>query len=148
MIFASWKSGSRYSADAQKVAEEIYSIGSSATTAQILDKARDTNTELHKCFEWDDTKAAESWRRQQARMLVCNLVIKEENRPIQTPEIRLFFKTDENDGYKATTLIMQDKDEYQKLLANALKELTSFQRKYRSLSELENVFDAIEALAG
>lgn len=149
MIFAQWKSGSRYSADAQKVAEEIYSIGESATTAQILDKARDEGSELHKCFEWDDTRAAERWRLHQARNLVCNLVIREETpseKPI--PEVRLFFKLDEDSGYKATTLIMQNKDEYQKLLQNALKELTAFQRKYRSLSELENVFDAIEALAG
>lgn len=148
MIFAAWKSGSRYSADAQKVAEEIYSIGESATTAQILDKARDEKSELHKCFEWDDTKAVESWRMQQARHLVCNLVIKEETKTAHAPEVRLFFKTDANEGYKPTVLIMQDKGEYQKLLQNALAELDAFQRKYRSLSELENVFDAIEALAG
>lgn len=85
MIFAAWKSGSRYSADAQKVAEEIYSIGESATTAQILDKARDDKSELHKCFEWDDTKAAKSWRMQQARHLVCNLVIKEETKTAHAP---------------------------------------------------------------
>lgn len=148
MVFATWKSGSRYSADAQKVAEEIYSIGESATTAQILDKARDEKSELHKCFEWNDTKAAESWRMQQARRLVCNLVIKEERKSEQGPEVRLFFKTDADEGYKPTVLIMQDKDEYQKLLQNALAELNAFQRKYRSLSELETVFTAIDELAG
>lgn len=148
MVFAAWKSGSRYSADAQKVAEEIYSIGESATTAQILDKARDEKSELHKCFEWNDTKAAESWRMQQARRLVCNLVIKEERKSEQGPEVRLFFKTDANEGYKPTVLIMQDKDEYQKLLQNALAELNAFQRKYRSLSELETVFTAIDELTG
>lgn len=148
MVFAAWKSGSRYSADAQKVAEEIYSIGESATTAQILDKARDEKSELHKCFEWNDTKAAESWRMQQARRLVCNLVIKEERKSEQGPEVRLFFKTDADEGYKPTVLIMQDKDEYQKLLQNALAELNAFQRKYRSLSELETVFTAIDELTG
>jgi len=59
MIFATWRQGCRYVADAQKVYEEITAIGAAATTKQILDKARDENTELHKCFDWNDTEAAE-----------------------------------------------------------------------------------------
>lgn len=148
MIFASWKSGSRYSADAQKVANEIFAIGECATPQQILEKARDDRTELHKCFEWNDSEAAERWRIQQARQIVCHLVIKQESAPAQAPEVRLFFKTAESEGYKSTELILRDKDEYGKLLKNALAELTAFQRKYRSLSELESVFDAINAIAG
>lgn len=147
MIFAAWKSGCRISADAQKVADEILAIGKSATTAQILDKARDEKTELHKCFDWDDAEAAEKWRMQQARHIVCNLVIKEKT-DAPKPEVRVFFKTDDESGYKPTVLIMQDKDEYQKLLARALAELNSFRAKYKSLTELDGVFDAIDQLAG
>lgn len=147
MIFAAWKSGCRISADAQKVADEILAIGSSATTAQILDKARDEQTELHKCFDWDDAEAAEKWRLQQARHIVCNLVIKEKS---DTPrsEVRVFFKTDADSGYKPTVMIMQDKDEYRKLLDRALAELTSFRAKYKTLVELDGVFDAIDRVAG
>lgn len=147
MIFAAWKSGCRISADAQKVADEILAIGKSATTAQILDKARDEKTELHKCFDWNDAEAAEKWRLQQARHIVCNLVIKEKP-DAPKPEVRVFFKTDNESGYKPTVLIMQDKDEYQKLLARALAELNSFRAKYKSLTELDGVFDAIDQLAG
>lgn len=147
MIFAAWKSGCRISADAQKVADEILAIGKSATTAQILDKARGEKTELHKCFDWDDAEAAEKWRLQQARHIVCNLVIKEKA-DAPKPEVRVFFKTDNESGYKPTVLIMQDKDEYQKLLARALAELNSFRAKYKSLTELDGVFDAIDQLAG
>lgn len=147
MIFAAWKSGCRISADAQKVADEILAIGKSATTAQILDKARDEKTELHKFFDWDDAEAAEKWRLQQARHIVCNLVIKEKT-DAPKPEVRVFFKTDNESGYKPTALIMQDKDEYQKLLARALAELNSFRAKYKSLTELDGVFDAIDQLAG
>lgn len=146
MIFAAWKSGCRISADAQKVADEILAIGKSATTAQILDKARDEKTELHKCFDWNDAEAAEKWRMQQARHIVCNLVIKEKT-DAPKPEVRVFFKTDNKSGYKPTVLIMQDKDEYQKLLARALAELNSFRAKYKSLTELDGVFDAIDQLA-
>lgn len=147
MIFAAWESGCRISADAQKVADEILAIGKSATTAQILEKARDEKTELHKCFDWDDAEAAEKWRMQQARHIVCNLVIKEKT-DAPKPEVRVFFKTDNESGYKPTVLIMQDKDEYQKLLARALAELNSFRAKYKSLTELDGVFDAIDQLEG
>lgn len=147
MIFAAWKSGCRISADAQKVADEILAIGNSATTAQILDKARDEQTELHKCFDWDDEEAAEKWRLQQARHIVCNLVIKEKS-DTPRPEVRMFFKTDADNGYKPTVLIMQDKDEYRKLLDRALAELTSFRAKYKTLGELDGVFDAIDKVAG
>ena len=147
MIFAAWKSGCRISADAHKVADEILAIGQSATTAQILDKARDENTELHKCFDWDDAEAAEKWRMQQARHIVCNLVIKAES-DAPKPEVRVFFKTDNESGYKPTVFIMQDKEEYQKLLSRALMELNSFRKKYKSLTELDGVFDAIDQLAG
>nr|DAR03187.1 MAG TPA: hypothetical protein [Caudoviricetes sp.] len=147
MIFAAWKSGCRISADAQKVADEILAIGKSATTAQILDKARDEKTELHKCFDWDDAEAAEKWRLQQARHIVCNLVIKEKN-DTPRPEVRIFFKTDADSGYKPTVMIMQDKDEYRKLLDRALAELNSFRAKYKTLVELDGVFDAIDKVAG
>ena len=147
MIFAAWKSGCRISADAQKVADEILAIGSSATTSQILDKARDEQTELHKCFDWDDAEAAEKWRLQQARHIVCNLVIKEKS-DTPRPEVRVFFKTDKDSGYKPTVLIMQDKDEYRKLLDRALAELSSFRTKYKTLVELDGVFDAIDRVSG
>lgn len=147
MIFAAWKSGCRISADAQKVADEILAIGNSATTAQILDKARDEQTELHKCFDWNDAEAAEKWRLQQARHIVCNLVIKEKS-DTPRPEVRVFFKTDADSGYKPTVLIMQDKDEYRKLLDRALAELNSFKAKYKTLVELDCVFDAIDKVTG
>ena len=77
MLVASWKSGfGLFHADAQKVANEIAEIGESATPREILEKGRDPKTELHKCFEWDDTVAAEKYRIQQARQIVCCLVIR------------------------------------------------------------------------
>ena len=57
MTVASWRSGlGVFKADAQKVADEIRSIGEEVSPVQIVAKARNKDTELHKCFEWDDTK--------------------------------------------------------------------------------------------
>lgn len=60
----------------------------------------------------------------------------------------MFFKTDADSGYKPTVMIMQDKDEYRKMLDRALAELNSFRAKYKTLVELDGVFDAIDKVAG
>lgn len=144
MIVATWKSGfSPFKADAQKVADEISAIGEEVTPAQILEKARNSSTELHKCFEWDDTVAAEKYRLYQARSIVCHLVIKEVEEKPDAPQTRLFHKTDYSSGYKPITRIVRNEDEYQKLLSNAMRELRAFKAKYHSLSELEEIFDLI-----
>lgn len=147
MTVATWRSGPCvFKADAQKVADEISSIGLSVKPEEIVDKARDENTELHKCFEWDDTKAAERYRVYQARQIVCHLIVKEVNDEPQKQEVRFFYKTDSQEGYKPTSYIMRNKDEYHKLLDRALTELKAFQRKYSTLKELDGLFDAINAL--
>lgn len=147
MTVATWRSGPCvFKADAQKVADEISSIGLSVKPEEIVDKARDESTELHKCFEWDDTKAAEKYRVYQARQIVCHLIIKEVNNEPQKQEVRFFYKTDSQEGYKPVSYIMRNEDEYQKLLDRALSELKAFQKKYSTLKELDGLFDAINAL--
>lgn len=118
MITAKWKEGYGFfnKADANKVAQEIRSIGENATTQQIVDKARDESTELHKCFEWDDAVAGEKYRLVQARYVVCHLVIQEEKVPTDRPEVRFFYKPEKSDGYKPTQVIVRKEDEYQALL--------------------------------
>jgi hypothetical protein len=132
------------------VADEISSIGESATPNEILDKARDENTELHKCFEWNDGIAAERWRLHQARQVVCCLVVKEtdDSEANSKPAVRMFYKTNSEDGYKPTSFIVQNKSEYERLLQMAFSELKAFQTKYAVLSELEELFGVIDNLAG
>lgn len=147
MTVATWRSGPCvFKADAQKVADEISSIGLSVKPEEIVDKARDESTELHKCFEWDDTKAAEKYRVYQARKIVCHLIVKEVDDEQQKQEVRFFYKTDSQEGYKPVSYIMRNEDEYQKLLDRALSELKAFQKKYSTLKELDGLFDAINAL--
>lgn len=146
MITAKWKQGYGFfaKADAQTVAEEILSIGENATPRQIVEKARDASTELHKCFEWDDGIAAEKYRERQASEVVRLLVIKEEAIPEDRPEVRYFFKPKKEEGYKPTHVIVRKEDEYQRLLAQAWAELQAFKRKYSMLTELQEIFDLIQ----
>lgn len=129
--------------DPNAVAQEIMSIGESATPRQIVDKARDESTELHKCFEWDDAKAALGYRLQQARTLVHVLVIEDEQLKPDTPPVRFFYKVENDAGYKPTQFIIKKEDEYQQLLQRAYAELHAFKMKYARLTELQDILDLI-----
>jgi hypothetical protein len=73
-----WKNGARISADAQKVGEELERI-EYKDAATVLDVARKSKrSELHKCFEWDDSIAAEQHRLSQAGLILRALVTTEE----------------------------------------------------------------------
>ena len=143
MIVTSWKVKGLFKADAQKVSEEIAEIGETVKPSEIVEKARNESTELHKCFEWRDDVAAEKFRLHQARTLVGNLVFQVADEPAKQEPVRLIYKTTENEGYKSINLIMQKPDEYQALLNRAYSELQAFKNKYRMLKELKNIFDLI-----
>lgn len=147
MIVAKWRSGFESlfrGVDAQMVAEEIASIGESPTAHEIVDAARDEGSELHKCFEWDDSIAAERYREKQARDVVHHLVIEEKVVPTDRPEIRIFHKVEQGRGYQDVRRIVQDEDSYQNLLARAWAELRAFKAKYGMISELKEILDLIQ----
>lgn len=131
-----------YNADAQKVAEEIESIGSDVKPAQIVEKARDSSTELHKCFTWDNDEAAEKWRLHQARHITGCLVIRRIEEQENVPEIRYFHKNDTG-GYKPVEYIFTHASEHEKLLQAAYADLQAFKRKYESLQELDYILSLI-----
>lgn len=137
----SWKFQT-YKADANKVYSEIQSIGENVTPKQIVEYARDENSELHKCFEWNNDIAAEKWRVQQARLLVCNIVYSEPS--TQEPTKIRVMQSCNNNSYKPVTLIMKNKTEYEALLERALAELHAFKERYKTLNELEEIMALIE----
>ena len=107
-----------------------------------MERAKDERTELHKCFTWDDTEAAEKWRRQEARFVLCHLVLVREEEP-DAPQVRVFHKPVASDTYKSADFIFRRADEYQNLLQAAMAELRAFKKKYERLSELDYILDLI-----
>lgn len=145
-IKAHWQ-GYTFKADASKVANEIKSIAEQPTPQQIVDYAKDENTELHKCFTWDNDEAADKWRLQEARTVVCCCRIVEERNGVETPTpIRVFYKTDNDSGYKPTQLIIKNADEYGKLLNRIENELKAIRNKYKNITEFEEVWNSIDEL--
>lgn len=129
-------------ADAQKVGEEIEK--SNFNVDEMLDYAKNEDSELHKLFEWNNDIAAEKYRRLQAREIIRSIVIKgTEN--TDTP-IRSFQITTKPNTYAPVHTFLTNKNEYESLLSRAISELKAIENRYKQLSELEEVFMAIDSL--
>lgn len=73
-----WKNGTRIKADAEKVGVELEKIKGDKTPEMVVEAARNSKLELHKCFQWDDTEAAKSYRLEQARYILRHISIVKE----------------------------------------------------------------------
>lgn len=147
MMLATWKCEGIYKADANKVAEEITGIGKEFSVKQIVDKARNSSTELHKCFEWNDSVAGEKYREIQAQNIVRQLVIVR-NEPDKKPEktnVRMIVSDGQRTGtYKPIQFVVRKEDEYEAMLERARAELRAFKAKYSQLSELGEILALID----
>jgi len=84
-IIYGWRNGI-FAADPNKIGKEIKGIEIINPEA-IVKKAEDNTTELHKCFEWDNSKAAHNYRKHQARKIISDLEIVEIRTPKKEPKI-------------------------------------------------------------
>lgn len=141
-----WKVKGFFKADAETVYKEITALGDSFSPEQIVEAAREEGTELHKCFTWDDTVAAENWRRHQARVLVAQLVVKTETTDKEPVAVRVIASTATRNEYKPVVKLIEAEQGYADLLARAINELKAFQQKYKAITELREIFAAIDEL--
>lgn len=137
-----WKVDGIFKADANECYREISSL-EQITPKAILDFARDENSELHKCFEWDNDSAAEKYRTIQAGNVIRMLYIVPKN--ADAPPVRVLSRTSDT-VYQPTRTFVKNQNEYEDLLKRALSELDSFRLKYKTLSELEQVFEQIDLI--
>lgn len=138
--------GRGFKGNARQVYEEIQTLGDSYTPDDIVELAKDPQTELHKCFEWDDTLAAEHWRRFTAKQICCSLkiVIEYENKEPTT--YRLIQHDDEEKAYKPVVFTVRHEDDYARLLRQAKEELAAFKKRYKGIVELKQVIDDIDEI--
>ena len=146
MVFT-WKEGSRIKTDANiagAVCAEMEAAGT-LTAENLVEVSRPKNAPLHAEFEWNNSKAAEEWRKHQARHLINCLVVVTE--PETKTGVRAFFKIDGfANNYESVVAIVQQEDKYAALKKTALRELAAFRKKYEQIEELSSVFAAIDAL--
>ena len=132
-----------FRADAEGVYNDLQNI-ESKTPQNVVDYAAEhPESELHKCFTWDDTKAANEWRKQEARQ-VMRLLVYEDDKEEEPTKVRVLQRGTEE--YLPVKKIVQNNDEYTALLRRARLELKAFKERYKNIVELEEIFDLIDKL--
>jgi hypothetical protein len=137
----------------ENISQELRHIadmnGGFISPSKVVEFAKNPKTHLHVRFEWDDHIAAEQYRLQQARHLIRLELTVIENSGIESP-VRLYFSMEDDRtpdaGYRIITDIFKDETLKGKMLDQALRELKTFQKKYKTLSALSEVFKAIQEL--
>lgn len=111
--------------------------------------AKNPNNVLHDEFTWEDDKAAEQWRIQEARQLIQTWVMRE---PHTKETVRVLTSLD-NDrtnggGFRWTTEVIERPDLREQLVQTALRELTVTETRYKHLNELATVWESIDKAKG
>ena len=133
-----------FKANAEKVYSDISNI-EEKTPQNLVDYAAEhPDSELYKCFTWDDAKAANNWRKYEARQVMRLLVYEEETDDDEPVQIRILQNVEQE--YKPVTHIVRHNDEYKELIKRAKAELVSFRERYKQIAELETVLEAIDGI--
>lgn len=138
-----WKIEGIFRADAERCWEEIQMLGDGVTPEKVVEIAASEDSELHKCFEWDDTQAARKYRLDQARQVIRNIVYVPE-KPQQAP-VRVLSISSERTVYRPTIELVRDPSEYETLCRRAFNDWEAFKRRYRTIVELREAVDVMDA---
>lgn len=132
--------------DAQTMGEkcaELESMGR-LTAEELVNVSRPEDAPTHKAFEWDDAKAGELYRREQARSYIRAIVVLPEDGKESEPQKVYYNIARAEPTYKSITAIMQSDEDTERLLGLALAELARAKNKYKNLKQLSQVFRAID----
>jgi hypothetical protein len=126
------------SKDVQNAIQSIYDRDGKVVPTAVVNEAKRADSALHNQFEWDDSKAAHSYRLVQARTLIrrVRIVTTETDEPerlVHVPE-----KSGEG-AYKPTSALVKSKTEFELALDEALRRLHSARL---SVDELKSAVEA------
>jgi hypothetical protein len=152
MVFK-WKPKVSIPVDAQVAGDEIQRItkekGGVLKASDVVEAAKPKRSPLHPAFEWDDTKAARSYREDQARHMIRSIVVVREDdegkkKNGEDKVFRAFIHSESEDGYCTVHRTMSDEDLREEALARAWKELKDWRRRYSDFKDLAKVFEVID----
>jgi|ERR1017187_9523967 hypothetical protein len=113
----------------------------------VVNAARPKTSPLHSHFQWDDTAAAKAFRLWQARQLI-RVTVEYLEEAQEKVEVFVSLSSDRKTGggYRTTVEVLSDEEMRAELLESARKDMLLFKRKYRQLTELAKVFEAMDSV--
>lgn len=134
--------------------KRIQAEQSVVTPQAVVEAARPKTSPLHRYFEWDNTKAAENYRKWQARELILSVYIQDDDDPDAGP-VRAFVNlTPEKDcdfiagkGYVFTPTIASKANYQQQVLEYALGQIHSWREKFGNIKQFFGIVKEIDKLS-
>lgn len=160
-----WRDNSEFAgkADAEIVQQEINTIASQDPNGKcrneaLVDFARNhPASESHKCFEWDDTKAAESYRLHQASRIKCAIITvtqtvppSVQNQPKPIKVVTNHSLPTPGEGHKDIQLILKDKADMsaldQEMYNNLRTYVTNFEKRFAFAPSSAGIISQLQAI--
>lgn len=109
----------------------------------VIEAAESPTHPLHSRFEWDDSRAAQLYRIQQARHIIASFEIEIPQLEVKVRALTSLDVDRTTGGYRWTLDTLERPDLREELIRTALKELTYLQNKYKHLQELHDIWEKI-----
>lgn len=142
-----WKH-SCYDVDVQMVGEELEKIEElgEISSEQVLEYAeKHKDSELYKCFDWDDKSASRKYRLQQASQIICSISVEIKEEPVEKQKVYYSVVSSESGSRKFKNIkeILKDDEEYMQLVEKAKNEFDNCREKYDNLIRKEDLKEII-----
>ncbi len=135
--------------DPNDAAAELYRIASDnnglLTSRELVKRSRAKRSLLHSAFEWDDDHAAELYREVQARKIIAGIVVVRGDEVLGPRMVNVTIK-EVGRGYVPIDVAIEREDTREQMIAQAFRDLESWQRRYEHLSEFDEIFRAIRSI--
>lgn len=133
-----------FKGDANKVGKELERIEAAGelTNVNIVEFAKENkDSELNKCFEWNDTEAGRKYRLIQASKILQNIsIVVNDTEPEETTKAFVNIKTkEETRVFKNIVSVIENDEEYNQLKEKAKKDFLSYKEKYDKILKLKDL---------
>lgn len=114
------------------------------TPEAVVEAARPADSPLHRRFEWDDAAAAEGYRREQARHLICEARLVYVDRRGKDRDVRAFHavRTDEGFAFEPSDEIAADPLLSAIVMRDMEREWKALRSKYADFKEFWQMVNA------
>jgi hypothetical protein len=132
---------------AVKIFEEIEQKFGKLTPETLVEHSKNKKSPLYKLFEWDNEKAADKWRLQQARMLINNVEVTviSDGKPVDIGAFEITMNENSEKSYKNVQAMSFNEIEY--VRDSTLQTLIQVQKKLKVYNRFNNIsFDIDQAI--
>lgn len=129
----------------QKALEKLADRNGGELSAEVVvSEARKSRSPLHDAFEWNDARAAEEFRLEQARRLIrtCFVVVRDEVEPDKSVRVRAFEHVD--GSYRRIEDVMQNASWRKELMNRLAHEVSLLRARYQNISSLQSVYQPVD----